>query len=184
MAMKENYSDEFGNEPTELEWNTTYARINDIYNDFRNALIHELRNAHGYSYPSTDDGSVSGTFTQDPDFGVLKKLCEIVVKNGNTNYDGEWSEMELFNFVRNELQEYKRGDSYYIYLSFGGLSPILALLPFLAFFSAITRANVVLDRDKWETRGDYYTDTNVGVCVSDKKLIVGIFKDHNDFAGA
>ena len=164
----------------ELERKTTCDKINTLHDELREALIGAMKVSGDYSYPETEDGYVSGVFTEEPDWQALASLCKYVANKGDTRYDGGWSEKQLYSFVRKDIHNYHNGDMYRVPLSFGGLCPILALLPFLAVYSTIYSLDVVFTHDKWEVRGDYSAESHVGVKLRKKKLIVGKFRDDED----
>lgn len=155
-------------------------KIIDLHDELRNELIRRISGAGDYSRPATEDFCVAGVFTEKPDFDVLQKLCEHVVAEGDTEYDGQWSEAYLYTFLKEKIGTRAVGSGYYICLGFGGLSPALAVLPFLAAYSDIKTLHVTFTRDKWEARGDVVSQNRVGIKVRKGKFVVGKFRDDDD----
>jgi hypothetical protein len=138
-------------------------KITDLHNELRGALIDKIEDSGDYSYPETEDFSISGVFTEDPDFDVLEELCDHTCEEADSDYDGDWSASQLLDFLKDEIGDKEAGDRYYISPSFGGLTPVLALLPFLAAYSNIHSLEVTFTHDKWERRGDYSASEHVGI---------------------
>lgn len=156
-------------------------RVTDLHDELREALIDKIEDAGDYSCPETEDFSISGIFTEDPDFDVLEELCDHVCNEADSYYDGDWSASQLFTFLKDKIGDKEEGDRYYIYPSFGGLSPILALLPFLAAYSDINSLEVTFTHDKWEARGDYSSSERVGIKLKGGEFVVGKFNTDDDF---
>lgn len=172
----------FSDESPESISATNYAKVEKIYNDLSNALINEMHN-EDYIHPSTENFSISGYFTQKPDFDVLQKLFETIAKDGKKDFYRNFTGDQLRQLVKSELNQYSNGGRYYISFMFGTLPPILALLPFLAVYSKITDINLLFLSDKWEVRGDYHIDNHVGIKLINHKIMVGKFINDSDFVG-
>ena len=151
-----------------------------LHDELRKELIDCIERASDYLYPETENGHVYGVFTQEPNFDMLKQICEYAVEHSETDYDGPWKTDDLFDFLKKDVQNCHQGDSYSISFAFGGILPVLALLPFLHNFSDIQSLSVSFTRDKWEARGDYYEEEHVGIKLENGNFIVDMFSD-DDF---
>lgn len=162
---------------------TTHEKIFEFYDELRKSLIGRLVDAEDYLYPETEDCRIRGVFTEVPDDDILMKICEYSIEKGDTDYDGNWSAAQLYDFLKKETVRVERANSYYFSTSFGGLQPILALLSFLALYSEIQMLHVTFTRDKWESRGDYRSAKRVGIQLKKDNLIIGKFGDDDDDDG-
>jgi hypothetical protein len=152
-----------------------------LFDELREDLIEKLELAGDYLYPETENCNISGVFTKEPDFGILRKISEHASEKGRMDYDGPWSADDLYNFLKQNIDGRHNGDRYYIHLSFGGILPILTLVPFLTTFSCIDSFGVTFTRDKWEARGDYYKSEHIGMKLQEGRIVVDIFEEDDDF---
>jgi hypothetical protein len=64
-------------------------KIIDLHDELREALIDKIEDSGDYSYPETEDFSISGVFTDDPDFDVLEEICDNACDEADSDYDGD-----------------------------------------------------------------------------------------------
>ena len=141
----------------------------------RKEIMNQLYRSGDYSYPETDDFGVSCKLTEDPDMDLLMKACEYTCEKATSDYDGGWDSCQLFNFLQKTVVKYEKGDVLSFYEGFGGLSPVLALLSYLATCSIFMDIECSFTHNKWEARGDYGESTRVGLRLSNGRVVAGIF---------
>ncbi len=160
----------------EKELEARIVACKKAHDELRQKLVRAL-NYNDYSYPESENFSVSGVYVKDPDMEVFKELCEYAAVQGDTDYDGKWSGADLYSFLKDKTVKYVLGNRYYISLSFGGLPPVLAVLSYLSVYADIQSLEVTFTRDKWEARGDYSSESRVGIKFEDGDFTVGLFSN-------
>ena len=149
--------------------------IKKAHDDLRKKLITKLDGTGDYLYPETDDFWVTCKLTTEPNLSILKEICEYTCAEADCDYDGNWDSMQLFNFLSKKIERYGKGEMLSFSESFGGLSPVLALLSYLSSCSIFTCIEGSFTHDKWEVRGDYYAPKRVGLRLANGEISVGVF---------
>ena len=149
--------------------------IKKAHDDLRKKLITKLDGTSDYLYPETEDFWVTCKLITEPNLTILKEICEYTCAKADCDYDGNWDSMQLFNFLSKKIERYGKGEMLSFSESFGGLSPVLALLSYLSSCSIFTHIEGSFTHDKWEARGDYYAPKRVGLRLVNGKISVGVF---------
>ena len=156
-----------------------FEEIKKIHDKLRSSFIRGLCKDGSYSYPESEDGSVSGRFTSEPDCNMLKRICEYAAEKGTTPFDGRWSAEQMYENLIKEMPRHN-GDRYYISICYGGASIVLTLLTYLIAYSSITDLELDFTHDKWEARGDYSSGSRVGFKLSRGEVVVTTYK-HEEY---
>lgn len=167
----------FSDQRTTLDCATTYADLPEMFDDIRVTTHQKLITSPGYGHPETEGAIIGGKLTDEPDMDALKNICRYAVKESDGVLDGDWSEEQLYAYLEQQIKPYHRGDQYYIHLSCGGLSPVTAILSFLAACSQFNTLDIRFLHDKWEARGDYMAEEHVCIKLENGKFLIGAFEN-------
>lgn len=170
VQKNENYKPDNYDEFVEFKKRIDPEDIFEMHDNLRKGLLYMMQRE--YCYPEVDDGFIEGIFTETPNMEFFKEFCSYVVENANSQYDGSWSASQLFEFFK--MSNYKKGDTYYLHPYFGGLSPALAIIPFLATCSTIKDVYMTFTHDKWEARGDYRAENRVGIVFENGRICIDV----------